>query len=157
MGVKGGVSLSRTIDILVESPDGEPVLVVECKTAPPTADAERELGGYSRSVRAGGVPFAMLADPNQIRLYRAEDGALQQILSLETADVLTPYEPQYGKLRIYEQYFTALVAAWLRDVMDHWRGPSPPGEQELTNVGLVPRITEGRTRMGVRVGAAALS
>ena len=144
----------RTIDLLVEGPNGSPALVVECKPAPAVPDSERNLEELARAVGSGGSPFAMLVDSAEIRVYRSDAGRLQKVLSLPTADVLKTYEPRFGSVQVYNHYFTTLVAAWLRDVMFHWRGPAPPGERELQRIGLTDVIAGGETRREVRLRAA---
>lgn len=155
MGGKGGGPVtSREIDILVEDRTGKPTLVVECKSATATREAEEQLADFSRA--AGKVPFAMLVGPHQILVFRVEEGRLVLATSLDTLAVFAQYEPRFGESRVYEHTLVTLSGAWLRDLMDHWRGTPPPGEVELDRIGLLPLIVGGWTRLGVASGAASL-
>ena len=148
---------SRDLDILVEDANGAPVLAVECKSIGLSTETESHL--LRRASDFGQLPFAMLVDPQQIRIYRVSDnrnGHPVPAIVLPTESTFQHYDAAFGQGRIFEHTLITLSGAWLRDVMDHWRSPKAPGEDELQRVGLLPRIAGGWTRQEAGSNGAAL-
>jgi hypothetical protein len=89
----------------------------------------------------------MLADPERIQVFQWDGKQLSgPISSLSTPEVLSAYEPDFSRKRIFEFYLVRLLEAWLRDAAYHWKSDSPPGSAELRKVGLLERV-EGGTRV----------
>lgn len=78
----------RRIDIVCFTPWTDtlrPLLLVECKAADLTLEAERQLFGYNAQI---GAPFLCLAGSTQVRLLWQEQGEVRSV----------PFLPSYGQL-----------------------------------------------------------
>jgi hypothetical protein len=138
-------------DIVAEDARGREVLVVEVKTLPLDDQAAREILDYMREAQHP-VRFGMVADLEKIRVvdYEHDQGGGFACV-IETKDVLTTYDPQFGSKRIFEHYLTTLVNAWIRDHVYHWKSETPPGTDALASVGLLPLLRDGDTHREVTV------
>src|ERR1051326_609470 len=136
---------SARFDIVAVDKEGRAVLVVEAKTRELAKEDERHLANTMQRL-PDVVPFAMLADPAQIRLLRWDGTKLSDpVVTLPTREVLLPYEPAYGRKRIFEDYFASLVESWLRDLAYHWKSDTPPGKEEMQKGGLLSLLQDGTT------------
>jgi hypothetical protein len=85
--------------------------------------------------------FFMFADPNRIRIWRNAGEVLSlPDCVLDTAVMLTPYEPEYGRIPIFHDSMVALIETWLWDHMYHWKLEVPPGTEDLNRIGLLPAL-----------------
>jgi hypothetical protein len=141
--------MSRVADLLVEDAEGENVLVVKTR-----AGVFEDLYiswhvDYLRSLDTH-APFGMLVDREKIRVieFAEWDGATFAAV-LDTAEVLSSYEPDYRSKRVYQYYMEGLTGAWLADLALHWKHPKPPGTDELARIGLLQRIAGGQTHREV--------
>lgn len=93
------------------------------------------------------IPFAMLADHENIEFLRWDGQNLSEpILSLNTADVLTRYEPKFKDKTIYNSYFIGLIESWLRDLGYNWNSEIPPYSKEMQEIGFLQLIEGGMTK-----------
>jgi hypothetical protein len=124
-------------DIIAYSETGEPVLIAEVKSRPGDAGPMlAQISSYADHI-ASAVPFAMVVDPQRIRVYRMADAAdLVPVFDMSTESILSSYDPAFAGKRVLEAYLSALVTAWLKDVSLRWRGETVPGLVALSAVGL---------------------
>ena len=77
---------------------------------------------------------------DRIRILDFEHSPEQEFnCTLKLSDMLEYYDPEFGKKRIFHDYLTSLVDAWLRDLVYHWNSETPPGAQSLATIGLLSR------------------
>ncbi|MEH2294509.1 hypothetical protein [Nostoc sp.] len=94
------------------------------------------------------IPFAMLVDVNKILIFQWDGNNLSEpIISLNTADVLSHYEPKFRDKRIFSLYLKGLTEAWLRDLAYHWKSAIPPFTKEMTEIGLLQLLEDGTTQV----------
>src|SRR5262249_7644532 len=91
--------------------------------------------------------FLLAIDPKCIHLYRLDEKELADpVVHLKTSEVLSHYDPDFDKERIFEKYLITLVEAWLRDLAYHWKSEKPPGSEELQKAGFLGKVEGGTTR-----------
>jgi hypothetical protein len=94
------------------------------------------------------IPFAMLVDVNKILIFQWDGNNLSEpIISLNTADVLSHYEPKFRDKRIFSLYLKGLIEAWLRDLAYHWKSAIPPFTKEMTEIDLLQLLEDGTTQL----------
>jgi len=138
-------SRARRADIIAEDRDGRAVLIVELKGM----NASGEIGTLQtlEYLKESDANFGMFADLDEMVIFRKDyENPDCPILQLNTADVLSFYDPGFGAKRISEEYFATLIEAWLRDYAFHWRSERPPAHEEMEAIGLAERLTGGMTR-----------
>jgi hypothetical protein len=138
-------------DIVAQDSKGRRVLLVEVRAKELDEGSARSILSYIRGAELG-VPFGMVADLNRIRVVdfeRAEDADL--VCVFDSADVLCVYDPAFGTKRIFHNYLTALVEAWLRDHTYHWHSEKAPGAEKLDAIGLAPLLEGGTTHREVTI------
>ncbi|MBD2772843.1 hypothetical protein ICL16_12355 [Iningainema sp. BLCCT55] len=93
------------------------------------------------------IPYAMLVDVEKILIFQWDGKNLSEpILCLNTADVLSHYEPKFSSKQIYRLYLRTLTEAWLRDLAYHWKSEVPPFTKEIAEIGLLQLLSEGTTK-----------
>ncbi|MBN3926959.1 hypothetical protein [Nostoc sp. NMS4] len=93
------------------------------------------------------IPFAMLIDVNKILIFKWDGNKLSEpIISLNTADILSEYEPDFHKKQIFNLYLTGLTEAWISDFCYHWKSEIPPASKELAEIGLSQLLKGGITQ-----------
>ncbi|RUT01367.1 hypothetical protein DSM106972_069180 [Dulcicalothrix desertica PCC 7102] len=93
------------------------------------------------------IPFAMLADKDNIEFLRWDGQNLSEpILTLNTADVLSHYEPKFKEKKLYNSYFIGLIESWLRDLGYNWNSETPPYLKEMQEIGFLQLIEGGMTK-----------
>jgi hypothetical protein len=93
------------------------------------------------------IPFVMLADKENIEFFRWDGQKLSEpILSLNTADVLSRYEPSFEDKSIYDRYLVTLIESWLRDLGYNWNSETPPNSKEMQEIGFLQLIQGGMTK-----------
>ncbi len=148
----------RYADIIAFDREEKPALVVEVKARPlvdrqEVQRSQAQLTEYLRLMPAA-VHYAMLVDSRKVRVYRWDGQRLPNpAATLDTAQALTPYEPDYGQKPIYEHYLIGLVEAWLRDIAYHWKLSSPPYAVEIAEIGLAGQLAGGTTRSEAALSA----
>lgn len=94
------------------------------------------------------IPFAMLVDVNNILIFKWDGNNLSEaIISLNTADVLSYYEPKFREQSIFSLYLKGLTEAWLRDLAYHWKSEIPPLANKLVEIGLLQLLKDGKTQL----------
>lgn len=136
-------SLPR-VDVVALDAHNEPVLAVEVRAH--TSDWEQVLLQLANSVRQSEVEWLMIVDLEQIAIYHRDGKAVEgPRLTLATSDTLSAYDADIGHKHVYENYLSALVEAWLRDLAYNWSSQSVPGWEQLRELGLTERLHEGTT------------
>jgi hypothetical protein len=94
------------------------------------------------------IPFAMLVDVENIVIFQWDGKKLSEpIISFNTADILSHYEPEFSDKPIFNLYLIGLTEAWLRDLAYHWKSEFPPLSNEMGKIGLLPLLEDGTTQM----------
>ncbi|KAB8319361.1 hypothetical protein SD81_010800 [Tolypothrix campylonemoides VB511288] len=93
------------------------------------------------------IPFAMLVDVENILIFKWDGNNLSEpILCLNTANVLSYYEPEFNDKKIFSFYLTGLTEAWISDFAYHWKLEIPPASKEMAEIGLLQRLEGGTTQ-----------
>jgi hypothetical protein len=146
--------------ILGESFDGKALLLVEVKAnAGDLAQSIARLRAYLNAADSV-IPYAMLVDREQIRLYKWDGTVLNgPIFMAETVPTLCDYAdvPDNSSIRgMSEQHLTTLVKIWLRDLAYHWKSATPPGTESLAAIGFLPLLNEMVFRSEVAIGGCSV-
>jgi hypothetical protein len=145
------------VDFVAYDKAGKPILFGETRSMKASPEATQQLMAYLDASRSK-IPFAMLADPDQINLYRKDaDRPAELVWSSRSADVLSRYDPEFGNTRIFARYLRALIEAWLRDLAYQWKSETPPAQDEIAAIGLLERLEGGTTRSEVWLAGNTLS
>jgi hypothetical protein len=169
------------VDFVAYDKAGKPILFGWTRSMHVSPEAIQHLMACLDASRSK-IPFAMLADPDQIYLYRKDpDRPAELVWSARSADVLTRYDPDFGlspmrlwptpkpgsvlglaypeidKVRISAGYLRALIEAWLRDIAYHWMSSAPPAKDEMAAIGLLGRLEGGTTRSEVWLASNPVS
>lgn len=146
-------------DIIAFNNIGKPILLIEVKS-----NGSKTVGRlqaktainkivYYLNLADQLIPFAMLVTPENIQIFQWDEKKLSKpIVCLQTADILSYYEPEFRDKRIFSLYLTTLVEAWLRDLAYHWKSQNPPGSQELEAISLLEKLADGTTQTEVKIG-----
>ncbi|WP_041245093.1 hypothetical protein [Gloeobacter kilaueensis] len=143
---KSDVIAQRQPDIIVYDPEENEVLVVEVRLKIPQdiLALKRGIEHYIRSARytnRAAAPFAMLIDTKVVQVMKWQtDNLSEPILELNSDEIFSYYDSDFGSKRIFEYYLTALAESWLRDFSFHWKHQQPPKEEELSKIGLLPLL-----------------
>ncbi|BAY09084.1 hypothetical protein [Calothrix sp. NIES-2098] len=154
-------------DIVVLDKDEKIVLLVEVKGRKLEGrDAKQKaispLKSYLQNVRntrvhLGQEMFAMLADLGNVDIFKWDGKKFSDsLISLETANILSHYDPEFSKKRILGLYLETLVEAWLRDLAYHWKSETPPATKKLAEIGLLQRLEGGTTQSQVNLDGDTL-
>jgi hypothetical protein len=148
---------SQSVDLVAVDRDGRSILLGQVKTHPVAEqDAAQQLISNLQALEEP-VPYALLVDPDQIRFYRWDGEALSApVCTLPTSDVLRHYDPELSQRRVFDEYLTTLVEAWLRDLAYHWKSTRPPAADGLDRAGFLRRLEGGGTLSGVRLSGGHL-
>ncbi len=119
-------------DIIISDRNGNPIAIVEVKASAAAHDA-RILDQLRHYIAATGDAdtFAILADPDTIRIYRGEASNDSTPITIAASGILKRYDADYDSQVIYEPYLASLIEAWLNDLSIHWKSEHPPGEDLL--------------------------
>jgi hypothetical protein len=139
-------------DLVALDQNKQVVLVAEVKASPSAfSNANIRNAGIAQVLKFLSiinyiVPYIMLADTNNIFIYRWDGKSVSEpILSLRTVDVLSYYEPEFNQKQIFSLYLTGLVEAWISDFCYHWKSEFPPAYQEISDIGLMEKLEGGIT------------
>jgi len=88
------------------------------------------------------VPYAMIATPTLIQIFTWDGENLENHYNFSTSEVMSIYDQEFSDKRIFESYLEALVEGWLRDLAYNWKTENPPKLEELTQIGLVQKLSE---------------
>lgn len=137
-------------DIIARNREGQTVLVVEVKATQLKDSKAKQwaiesLTSYLQAANTK-IPFAMLADLENIEIFQWDDAKLSEPVSvLNTAAILNHYDPEFSSKRIFWHYLETLIEAWLRDLAYHWKSENPPASEELAAIGLLQVLEDGNT------------
>jgi hypothetical protein len=90
------------------------------------------------------VPYGMTATPEYINIFQWDGENLTTVYTFPTYEVMSEYDSQFRKKRIFEYYLETLVESWLRDLADNWKTDHPPKLQELTQIGFVGKLGDAQ-------------
>jgi len=151
------------IDISVEDREGRPVLVAKVSHTETSAEEQHGLLDVLDS-SCPSVPFALLADPATLRIYRRDRGPFEEVATLDAAEVIGHYSPGYTRAKadngfkpIFRTVLVGFVASWLSDLSRRWKAGEPPGRDELARIGLLGRIEGGEVTNEELMGDLTLS
>ncbi len=137
------------VDFVAYEEAGKPILFGWATTMSVSPEAVEHLAACLRSSRSK-IPFALLADLDQIRLYsRRDEETAEQSWTSPTARILECYDPEFDQKPIFGDYLRGLIQAWLRDLAYHWKSATPPAQEEMASIGLLGRLKGGTTRSEV--------
>lgn len=88
------------------------------------------------------VPYAMIATPKLIQIFQWDGENLEKKYDFPSSEVMSIYDQEFSEKRIFESYLEALVEGWLRDLAYNWKTENPPKLAELTQIGLVEKLSE---------------
>lgn len=143
-------------DLVVFDREDRPVLIVAAdgkKIEPRYRESYREI---LRSIRRN-IPFAILADPEEIAVYRKDrTRTLVHLASIPTREILRAYDPVPDRGRFSKDLLAGMIDAWILDFQSHWKFPMPPGSETLAALGLSGRLDGGRSKREVRLACLPL-
>ena len=140
-------------DFVALDKDEQVILVAEVKGFPFDLNRNKtkqnsilQLIDYLQAVKIL-IPFAMFVDLENILIFRWDGKNLSKpIISLNTTDVLSHYEPKFSSRQIFNLYLTTLTEAWVSDFCYRWKSKIPPASQEMAEIGLLQRLEGGITQ-----------
>ena len=150
----------KRLDLIAINRDGEPVLLVEIKSAPIREESVQWLLSAMEESPAT-VKFGMMVGPKVIHVYAR--GESSPIAEFDAIEVLQHYSPDYsgeptphGHRRFLELMIQTLLGAWLRDLAYRWKPGSPPKLDEIDRLGLLDLLKDGTTDEEVTVDGHSL-
>lgn len=140
-------------DVVALDKEGQVILIAQIKGFPFDSNRNKtkenailQLIDYFQAAKKL-INFAMFVDLENILFFRWDGSNLSEvILSLNTADVLSHYEPEFRKIQVFNLYLTTLTEAWLRDLAYHWQLEIPPASKEMSDIGLLQLLKDGTTQ-----------
>lgn len=113
-------------DFEVVGPDGDVKLVAEVKG--PGYSIERAREQVSQYAAGLNAPWAMLATPREIHLFRITVGNRPEPVDAMPMSRLVAHYGRENKRELYfESYVRTMLELWLRDLTVHWkRAKEPP-------------------------------
>ena len=141
-------------DVVAFDRHGRAVLLVEARPdggCNGAMTAPRQLALRLRAAEPT-IPFGMSADLAEMRIFGWDGRALSHLSTLRTEPILSAYDPEFGRKRIFKEYFITLIEGWLRDVAYGWKSERPPELDALESIHLAERLKGGTTSPGVMIG-----
>lgn len=141
-------------DFVALDKEGQVILIAEVKGFPFSFTDEKtkkyailRLIDYLQLARTL-IPYVMLVDVENILIFQWDGKNLSEpILCLNTANVLSHYEPEFNDKQIFSFYLTGLTEAWLRDLAYHWKSEISPASKEIAKIGFLQLLEEGTTQV----------
>ena len=139
------------LDLVALDREGKPVLMVgaEGQEADPIILASylEVFGAIRRD-----IPFAVLASPKNLILYRKDPSrAFEAIAEIPTRKILEFYSSNFEDGLTFKEFLVGMIDAWLRDLMGHWKSPTPPASETMKALGLADRLEGGSLKRRVRL------
>lgn len=144
-----------TADIIAEDRNEEPVLYAEVLIQPASRE---DLERFTAEFLSADCRFShgMLIDPEKMTVLRRDVDHPGSVIELKTADILNHYSPDFrnqiprrGSAMVFHDYLRGLSEVWLDDLAFQWKSESPPGADALSRIGLLERLKDGGTRIGM--------
>ncbi|SRR6266404_2256671 len=134
----------QNADILVTASQGQPLLAVEVKRHKFDQSARQQVERYLQAIAP---EFVMLIDPQEIIVAPARNGQpdWDHAVKLSTSSILRHYADVSDLENVEDFYLESLIEAWLRDFSFSWKSKSPPGYDELDQIGLSSRLRNSET------------
>jgi len=139
-------------DFLALDKEGQIILIAEVKGNPFDSNTKKtkenailQIIDLLQSEKAL-IPFAMFVDLENILFFRWNGSNLLEVLNLNTADVLSHYEPEFNQKQIFHLYLLVLTEAWISDFCYHWKSEIPPFTKEMADIGLLQLLEDGTTQ-----------
>lgn len=140
-------------DFVALDKEGQVILIAEVKCFPFIFTDEKtkkyailRLIDYLELARTL-IPYVMLVDVENILIFLWNGKIVSEpILCLNTADILSHYEPEFNDKKIFSFYLTGLTEGWLRDLAYHWKSEISPASKEMVKIGLLQLLEEGNTQ-----------
>ncbi|QLE44005.1 hypothetical protein FD723_28595 [Nostoc sp. C052] len=139
-------------DVVALDKDGKIVLIVEVKGFPFDSNPKKtkenailQILDYLKASKTL-ITFAMFVDLQNILVFQWNGYNLSEILSLNTGDILSYYEPAFNQKQIFNLYLTGLIEAWISDFCYHWKSKIPPASKEIAEIGLSQLLKGGITQ-----------
>jgi hypothetical protein len=140
--VMASARIVSVFDLLVFDAEGFPVLAVEVKGSPGRrAEAERELRQRAEPL---GIPYGLVVDTEMAEFLDLTDPDGSPLLVIPTRELLTAYAHGLDAREVSGQYLELLVDTWLRNIIQPLPADPPPGYPQLTTLGLVEKLRDGR-------------
>lgn len=137
------------VDLAAFDTSGDPVLLVEIKARPGAIGmALDHMTRIADRLQPGGASgiYWMAVDLDRILiLTNLGDQGFVPRFEASTTDILRFYDDNLDQKRVFRDYLTSLVNAWINDLTYRWKSAEPPGLGELTEIGLVERLRGGET------------
>jgi hypothetical protein len=112
-------------DFEVVGPGGDVKLVAEVKGS--NSSTERARQQLSRYVTSLNAPWAMVATPQHVQLFRSVIGdRLEQVDSMPMSRLVAHYGHQNQRELYFEPYVRTMLELWLRDLTVHWKKAKAP-------------------------------
>jgi hypothetical protein len=134
--------ISSEFDLLVFDHDGFPVLAVEVKgSRERRQEAEQQLRHRAKRLA---IPYGLVVDTEFAGFLDLEDPERPPLLTVPTYELLAAYAHGLDAKDVSTQYLELLVDTWLRNIMQPLPSDPPPRFSELTGLGLVDKLRDGR-------------
>ena len=132
-------------DAIFLDKDGRPVMLIEAKGRPEENVYDRPQLVSDLQETDVRFPYALLVTLKDTRIFKWDGATLSEVLHLPTADILSPYDPEFPHKRVSGDHLTVLIEGWLRDVSFRWQFEAPPFLEALDRLGLAERLAGGMT------------
>jgi hypothetical protein len=149
-------------DIFVKDAEGNPLLLAEVKMHTTGDQAVRQLEAMLSALPCP-VPFAMVVDPHDIRVFTWDGRMLNgPIATIDAGKVFRHYTDLLDVLsgpELRAGLLETLTKGWLRDLDYRWKSKSAqlPGAEDLNSIGLLPRLKDSSVRAQVLINGNSLS
>jgi len=107
---------SLTVDIVAHDARGRDVLLVKVTGTVLSPEVVSQFFEIMELLSPS-TPFSMVVDLESIHIRRNRTD--RPARRLETASILSCYEPEYGRKPIFHPYLQTLVNSWLHDLAYH--------------------------------------
>lgn len=143
-------------DIIAQDSRGRDVLVVVVKGRQLEQDIVDRFF-ESIDLECPTVPFAMIVDVTHVYVKKkGHERRPGTYCVLDSADVFRHYDPDFGSMRVFQDYLSGLTEIWLLELALRRESETPPGMDALNALGLLERLEGGGAKREVPIGVDAL-
>ncbi len=142
------------IDIIAEDAKGHDILIGLIRPTTLTEVEAISLLADLAVLRETQFPvrYGLVGDLRELRITDFEQPVASGFnCVLNTVDVLSRYDPEFGDKTIFRRYLTTLVEGWMRDVAYRWNSKEPPALDVISRIGLAQALDDGDTRSEVLI------